>query len=243
MTVTLSFWPGVGVAVATGVLSGIGSRALDAILGGAEQQVNLAEVIQSIIPQIRQVMNQVLRENDREKLDARAKTVQVLCQDYTNAPNEHLLNTLHHLTVDGISQAQRLKLYGISAYGIFGTLNLFVHGERFSATHAEGDRKNLARSAKTLVEAVPAFTKALQSDTEKRFSGVHEVGLGYRMYMDKDGHRPIHLSSGLDRGKALEKRAAYINEFYGKAERDLLGGLYQVRDVWVAIEEKYSDPA
>src|SRR5262249_45986937 len=156
------------------------------------------------------VMNTVLHENDREKLDARAKTVQVLCQDYNNSPNEHLLNTLHHLTVEGISQAQRLKLYGISAYGIFGTLNLFVHGERFSATHAEGDRKNLARSANALVEAVPAFTEALRSGTEARFSDAWNVaGGGYRMYLDRDVHQQFHL--GGDRGKALEKRTQYIN--------------------------------
>src|SRR5262245_30894263 len=220
-TVNVSLqWPKFAAALAGGVLSSVAISVVGKVLFGGGQDVDLSALIREFAAVVEKVVQQQIKINDREKLEARAKGLQDLFRYYMNAPEDQQLTLLVRDTVLGVREAERLGVFGMASYGIIGSLVLASLQEKYLKTRADGARKNIVVAARQLVDGVPAFSKALRADTEKRFSRIHGGGLGFVLM---DGNNRLRV--GVPNEKAVAQRHRYIEDAYEESRRKLLDGL------------------
>lgn len=240
LSVTLQ-WPKLAASLSYGVLTSVAVKVVERVLfGSGGQDIDMAALMRAFVSEVRVVVKQQLAANDRERLEARSKGLQDLFRYYLNAPDAQLLTFLFRDMALGVRESERIGVYGIASYGVLGSLLLAVLQEKYLVTRADGDQKNIVVAARQLVDGVPAFSTALRVETEKRFSPLTAIGMGPGYYMD--GTTPIHVQA-FDHPKAVAQRAEYIDSVYAKARRELLDGLDDTRDIWIAIAKKYAEHA
>jgi hypothetical protein len=229
-------WDGASAALANGVIGFIGGKVLEQLF--KRDEVDLVQLVAAFAEQVKKIVRQELRIDDHEKLVAQLRAMQGRLHDYANDPTRTQLELLHADCRNLVEEARRLRILAVPEYALAGSSLLVVFEEKWKrGGKAKGPERNLVEGAAYLVKGVDEFPKSLAKQIESRFSAV----TSYRLSNKRHGaHHYRYEFDGEFRmfqrfPEAEARRAAEIRDVYEKADRDLLTGLYMVRDLWKQV--------
>ncbi|WP_269629815.1 hypothetical protein [Pelomonas sp. BJYL3] len=246
-------WAWVGINICEGIIAGIAGK----LIVGALFDDPLESTLKRYLEAFAAIVRAAIAENELRRLAALAESTQRMWIQYQNSPDPLMLTLLQVSSSDLTSEAKSLGLRGVPAYGICGSIHLAVLQQRYLASNAEGDKKNLKAAAKEFSSYCPSFAQMVAAWNASRWEPpymVYEV-VAFRDREGDDHDRPERPIRGRklywacrldgqelrlcdpDNSKEVAEgiRQQYLERERARQDAEILGPLWALDAKWKEI--------